>query len=124
MVDGWKAGAPERLWSVSAKIRDAAIMDVHKACVALMAMEKKFKRQLKSRSSKDHGHSIYIESQMLNCKTDGSVLAPLFGTVTDRSVMQTERRKELLRVFESDVGVQYEMMTVRRFINMSVEIAA
>ena len=124
VVDGWKAGMPERLWSVSAKIRDAAIMDVHKACVTLRTMEKKFKRQLKFRSSKDHSHSIYIESQMLNCKMDGSVLALLFGTVTDRSVMQTERVKELLRVFESDVGVQYEVMTVRRFINMSVEIAA
>ena len=109
---------------MSAKIRDAAIMDVHKACVALRAMEKKLKRQLKFRSSKYHSHSIYIESQMLNCKTDGSVLAPLFGTVTDRSVMQTERGKELLRVFESDVRVQYERLMDWRFICMPVEIAA
>ena len=30
-ADGWKTKAPERLWKVLAKIRDAAIMDVHKA---------------------------------------------------------------------------------------------
>ena len=52
-----------------AKIRDAAIMEMHKACVALNVKEKKFKRQLKFRSSKDHNHSINIESQALNCKT-------------------------------------------------------
>jgi len=40
-VDGWEVKAPERLWSVPAKIRDAAIMDVHKACAALKAKEKK-----------------------------------------------------------------------------------
>ena len=30
-VNEWKAKAPERLWKVLAKTRDAAIMDVHKA---------------------------------------------------------------------------------------------
>ena len=89
-ADGWKAKAPERLSKVLAKIRDTAIMDVHKACVALKAKVKKFKRQLKFRSSKDHNHSINIESQALNCKTCDSVCAPLFGTVTDRSVILTE----------------------------------
>ena len=90
-------GAGEDM-EVPVKIRDAAIMDVHKACVALKAKEKKFKRQLKFRSSKDHNHSINIESQALNCKTCDSVCAPLFGTVTDRSVMRTERGKELPKV--------------------------
>jgi len=123
-IDGWKAKAPERLWPVPAKIRDAAVLDVQKACVALKAKENKFKRKLKFRTSKDHSYSMYVESQMLNCKTAGSLCAPLFGTVTDRSVMRTERGKELPKVFESDVRVQYERLTDRFFICMTVEIAA
>ena len=123
-IDGWKAKAPERLWSVPAKIRDAAVLDVHKACMALKAKEKRFKRQLRFRTSKDHSHSIYVESQMLNCKTFSSVFSPLFGTVTDRRVMRTECGKELPKVFDSDVRVQYERLTDRFFICMSVEIAA
>ena len=50
--------------------------------------------------------------------------APLFGNVTDRSVMRTERGKELPKVLDSDVQVQYERLTGCFFIHMTVEIAA
>jgi len=73
--DGWKLKAPERLWSVPAKIRDAALMDVHKACAALAAKERTLKRKLKFRTAKDRTQTIYIESQALNCKTTNSVFA-------------------------------------------------
>ena len=49
---------------------------------------------------------------------------PLFGTVTDRSVMRTEHGKELPKVLDSGVQVQYERLTERFFICMTVEIAA
>ena len=121
--DHWKRQAPERLWAVPAKIRDAAVMDVQKACAALEAKEMTFKRQLKFRTSKDKSQSISIESIMLNCKTANSVFAPIFGTVEDRTVMRTEDGKMLPNVFESDVRVQRERLSGRFFICIPVEIS-
>jgi len=121
-IDGWKACAPTRLWAVPAKIRDEAVLDVHKACSALKAKERVFKRKLKFRTAKDYSQSIYIESQMLNCKTPSSVFASLFGTVNDRSAMLTESGKWLPDVFDRDVRVQYERLTKRFYVCMSVDI--
>ena len=124
VVVPWKEKAPERLWSVPAKIRDAAVVDVHNACVALVAKERTLKRELKFRTLKDRSYSIRIESQALNCTTDRSDCAPLFGTISDRSVMKTEHGKQLPSVFETDVRVQYERLTDQYFICMTVEIPA
>ena len=98
-------------------------MDVHKACCALKAKERTFKRDLKFRTKKDRTWSIYIESLMLNCKTQKSVLAPIFGTTTDHSVMRTEQPKTLPLVFNSDVRVQYERFAKRYFMCISIPIA-
>ena len=106
--NGWERQAPERLWSVPAKLRDAAIVDVHKACATLVAKEGSLRRKLKFRRSKDRAQSIYVESQCLNCKKKTAAFAATFGTTSDRSTMRTESGKRLPLVFDSDVRVVYE----------------
>lgn len=122
--DGWRRQAPERLWGVPAKIRDAAVIDVQNACKALAAKEKTFHRVLKFRRSKDRSQSIRLESQMLNCKTKKSLFAPIFGTTTDRSCMDVGRQKALPPLFESDCAIVYERLLDRYRLCTAVEIDA
>ena len=120
----WEKVAPSRLWSVPAKIRDAAVMDAQKACVALAAKEGRLKRNLRFRTSKDARQSIYLESHQLNKKTMGSLYAPLFGCMSDRTTMRTEDGKVLSGEFPSDCRVTHERYTDRWFICMSVPLRA
>jgi putative transposase len=117
-VENWKVNAPERMRdSVPYEIRDSAAQDINKACAALKAKEKKFKRNLKFKRKKDARTSITLGSRQLNCKTDkGSVWPALFGTIKDRSAMQTEKGKSLPLIFEHDCRLVYDRVINQFFI--------
>ena len=120
-ANGWEAQAPKRLWPVPAKIRDAAVIDLHNACKALVAKENRMKRTFKLRCKKDLTWTMSIESAQINCKTKRHALAPLFGTVTDRSNMRVESSMPLPLVFIHDVRIQYERLTDTYYLCLPME---
>jgi transposase len=100
-----------RLRTVPPKVRDSALIDLHKACVTLWAKERCFRREMKFKTSKDRSQSMAIERAWLNCKTDRSVWSPLFGTIADRSAMRTEDGKTLPSTFEHDCRLVSERIS-------------
>ena len=52
------------------EIRDSAAQDINKACKALKAKEKRFKRELKFKHKKDDWTSVALRARQLNCKSD------------------------------------------------------
>lgn len=105
----WVENAPERMkGAIPYEIRDSAARDVHKACAALKAKEKRFDRKLKFKRKKDPRTSATLRSRQLNCKGGGTVWSMLFGTVHDRSAMRTEKGKTLPSTFEHDCRLVYD----------------
>jgi putative transposase len=118
--EDWKENAPERMRrAVPYEIRDSAAQDINKACKALKAKEKRFKRELKFKRKKDERTSVALRARQLNCKSGrGSVWPRLFGTTEDRSAMSTERGKSLPLVFEHDCRLLYDRVLKQFFLCM------
>ena len=117
----WEEKAPTHLWKVPYMIRGSALLDVCKACAALKAKEKSVHRKLKHRSSSDRRQSVAVERAWVN-KPSRSILAGVFGTTSDRSVMKMEGGKHLPHVFKHDFRLGYERVTKRYYVSIPTDV--
>jgi len=101
---------PVRMRDVPYTIRDSPLQDLLKAIKILQA--KGTLNKFKFRCKKDLTASVTIGARELNCKTTGGLIWPdFFGTVRDRSAMQTEKGKMLPLEFRHDTRLVYERCT-------------
>ena len=125
----WETQAPGRLWPVPAKIRTNIVLDIYKAVKAIKAKEQKAwemhgkpmskeRIKFKYRTKKDYSQTVRLESAQLNCATEASVFAPIFGTTKPygRHVMQTERGQTLPQFFTGDPTLQYVRLTGKYYL--------
>ena len=142
----WETQVPEHLWSVPADIRKNTMLDVHRAVKAHKAKEEKARKraleahrspppkskklELKHREPTDPSQTAYLELQYINCQTERSVYAPIFGTVGSRQAVIDHAKpvpKELIRmkiekgnclpaVFASDSRLQYIKATDKFYL--------
>lgn len=138
----WQAEAPAWMRGVPYEVRDSAVRDMNKAAAAQRAKARKRvdkgskqgreqrqssaiagpsgkKIHFKYRRKKNLTESITLRKRQLNCKSArGEVWPALFGTIEDRSVMQTERGKSLPAEFPCDARLLYNRAIDRFYLCM------
>ena len=128
--NAWQKNAPERLWTVPAKIRSRAVEMVTNAIESFKAVatnKGKPLPKLKHRKSKDKVQTFVVEAGMVNCGKAGAAY-PLFGGPGARGAMRFGQKGKKKKPFvlpdtiDSDMTVTYERKSGRFYLGIPVPL--
>ena len=128
--NAWQKNAPERLWTVPAKIRSRAVEVVTNAIESFKAVatnKGKPLPKLKHRKSKDKVQTFVVEAGMVNCGKAGAAY-PLFGGPGARGAMRFGQKGKKKKPFvlpdtiDSDMTVTYERKSGRFYLGIPVPL--